>query len=85
MVEKTQMTSESISFELAIEKLQTTVKKLETGELSLEESLKNFEEGVRLTKYCQEMLKVAEQKVEILMQAGNTGNEALQPFRSNSG
>lgn len=67
------------SFESAIENLQQMVKKLESGELSLEQSLKFFEEGVRLTRVCQEYLRSAEQKVEILMKASSTGPE-LQPF-----
>lgn len=73
-------TQEKIGFETALEQLQATVKKLESGELSLEQSLKFFEDGVRLTRICQEHLSTAEQKVEILMKANAEGQVDLQPF-----
>jgi exodeoxyribonuclease VII small subunit len=68
------------SFETALEQLQATVKRLESGELSLEESLKQFEEGVRLTRACQEQLGAAEKRVELLMKASSEGGVELQPF-----
>jgi exodeoxyribonuclease VII small subunit len=58
--------SQKPSFEGALEQLQTAVKKLESGELSLEESLQCFERGIQLTRLCQEHLASAEQKVELL-------------------
>lgn len=67
------------SFETALERLQGVVKKLESGELGLEDSLKQFEEGVRLSKACQEQLTAAEQKVELLLKVGSEGVET-QPF-----
>jgi exodeoxyribonuclease VII small subunit len=67
------------SFEAALERLQGVVRKLESGELGLEDSLKQFEEGVRLSKLCQTQLAAAEQKVEILLKAGAEGVET-QPF-----
>lgn len=73
-------TQEKIGFEAALEQLQATVKKLESGELSLEQSLKYFEDGVRLTRICQEHLSTAEQRVEILMKANAEGQVDLQPF-----
>jgi len=73
-------TSAQPSFEAALEQLQATVKKLESGELNLEQALKSFEEGVRLTRVCQEQLTAAEQRVEILMQASADGKVDLQPF-----
>ena len=68
------------SFENALEQLQATVKRLESGELTLEDSLKHFEEGVRLTRACQEQLSVAEKRVELLMKANADGSVELQPF-----
>lgn len=56
-----------LSFEKAIETLQSTVKKLEAGELTLEASLQAFQEGVELTRTCQEYLKKAEQRVEVFL------------------
>ena len=69
-----------LSFETAIEQLQFTVKKLESGELSLEDSLKQFEEGVKLTRICQEHLTSAEQRVEVLMKINSEGQPVTQSF-----
>ncbi|MBI4926085.1 MAG: exodeoxyribonuclease VII small subunit [Bdellovibrio sp.] len=70
-----------LNFEEALEKLQATVKKLESGELSLEQSLACFEDGIKLTKHCQSKLLQAEQKVEILMQNGiQDGKLNIKPF-----
>lgn len=72
---------EKPSFESALEQLQSAVRRLESGELSLEESLKQFEAGVKLTRSCQEYLTTAEQRVEMLIKANNaTGEVELQPF-----
>ena len=54
-------------FESALEELEKIVQRMESGDQSLEESLKDFERGVTLTKACQNMLKNAEQKVEKLV------------------
>ena len=72
------------NFEVAYEKLQQSVKKLESGELSLEDSLKAFEEGVQLSRVCQEHLTAAEQKVELLVKVGPSGVET-KPFRKPEG
>ncbi len=55
------------SFENSIKELDTIVEKMESGELSLDESLKLFEKGVKLTRNCQKTLSDAEQKIEKLM------------------
>lgn len=57
-------------FEVSLEKLEKIVEKLESGELSLEDSLKQFEEGMRLSKFCEERLNEAKKKIEILMKDG---------------
>jgi exodeoxyribonuclease VII small subunit len=54
-------------FEAALEKLEEIVKKLEEGELSLDQSLKIFEEGVGLAQFCEKSLNEAEAKVEKLI------------------
>ena len=54
-------------FEASLEELEKIVERMESGDQSLEESLKDFERGVTLTKACQSMLKNAEQKVEKLV------------------
>ncbi|MEE9168535.1 MAG: exodeoxyribonuclease VII small subunit [bacterium] len=54
------------SFEEAIERLDEIVTNLETGEVALEESIKLFEEGMQLSKYCMEKLTEAERKLQKL-------------------
>ena len=55
-------------FDQAITELESLVEKLESGELSLEDSLKQFEKGIKLTRECQQALESAEQKVTTLVQ-----------------
>lgn len=54
-------------FEGSLQKLETIVNKMETGELSLEDALSHFEQGVSLARQCQQALKQAELRVEQLM------------------
>jgi len=54
-------------FEKALTELEQIVERMEQGELSLDESLKQFERGIALTRSCQTALQQAEQKVEILL------------------
>lgn len=63
---------EAIDFEASLEKLETLVNAMEEGDLSLEDSLKAFENGIRLTRECQRALQEAEQKVQILMDQDGT-------------
>ena len=58
-------------FEDCLQQLEKIVEQLERGDLSLEESLKLFEEGVRLSNACRQDLEAAEGKVEILMKQGD--------------
>jgi len=60
--------TKKIPFEKAMSELEDIVNKLEQGEVSLEDSLKNFERGIELTRNCQSALEEAEQKVHILTQ-----------------
>ena len=55
-----------IDFERALKELETLVSRMESGELSLDESLKAFERGVELTRKCQSSLEAAELKVQTL-------------------
>ena len=59
-------TDEKLSFEQAAEKLEALVKQLESGDLALEESMKLYEEGVRLTALCKKKLNEATLKIEEL-------------------
>ena len=58
----------SVDFEQSLADLQTLVERLENGELSLEDSLTAFEQGIRLTRDCQGALAQAEQKVQQLLE-----------------
>ncbi|HKF67409.1 MAG TPA: exodeoxyribonuclease VII small subunit [Vicinamibacterales bacterium] len=57
-------------FEAAIAELETVVKKLEDGELSLEQSLVLYERGVTLSKFCHARLEDAERRIELLNERG---------------
>ena len=61
----------SMDFEQQLASLEALVESLESGELSLEESLKSFEQGIAVARDCQAALKQAEQKVEVLMRQGD--------------
>lgn len=65
----------SMSFEEKINALENIVSQIEAGKMTLEESLKAYEEGVKITRECREVLSKAEQKVEILAQE-NANKEA---------
>src|SRR3989338_4544475 len=63
--------SEELKFEKAMEKLEKIVQDLESGEISLEEALKRYEEGVKLSRACQAKLAEAEKKIEMLTRGAN--------------
>ena len=71
----------AVDFEQQLASLEGLVNSLESGELSLEESLKSFEQGIKLARDCQAALKSAEQKVEVLMRQGD--ELVSQPFEDN--
>ncbi len=68
----------SVDFEQQLASLEALVESLESGELSLEDSLKSFETGIKVARECQQALKAAEQKVDILMRQGD--ELVSQPF-----
>ena len=65
-------------FEDSLAELEQLVEQMEQGDISLEESLKSFERGVKLTRTCQKALQEAEQKVQILLE--KNGQQTLEPF-----
>jgi exodeoxyribonuclease VII small subunit len=67
------------TFETSLEELERIVRELEQGELTLEKSLELFEQGVKLSRDCQERLSQAERRIEILMR-DNQGRAAVRPF-----
>ncbi|MCH6566809.1 MAG: exodeoxyribonuclease VII small subunit [Nitrospinae bacterium] len=55
-----------MKFEKAIKRLEAIVEQLEDGQIDLEKSLKLFEEGIKLARFCADKLQEAEQKIELL-------------------
>lgn len=76
-------TAKGADFEKSLGELESIVERLETGDLSLEESLKAFESGVKLTRECRDALEKAEQKVSKL--AGDDDEAGLEAFGDNDG
>ena len=68
-------------FETSLKKLEDIVKRLEGGSLSLEDSLKAFEEGVKYSAFCSGKLDDAERKVEILLKQKD-GSLKREPFET---
>lgn len=66
------------SFEDSLAKLEQITEELESGDLSLEESLKKFDEGVKLAEFCNRKLDEAQQKVNILLKKDGVRREV--PF-----
>jgi exodeoxyribonuclease VII small subunit len=66
-------------FEAALARLEEIVKELEAGDLPLEQSLKLFEEGIKLSRLCNKRLEDAERRVEILMK-DKAGAMTARPF-----
>ncbi len=67
-----------VNYEGTLKELEAIIEKMGSGELSLEDALKNFEKGVHLAKQCQQALTEAEQKVKILV--SQTGDFKTEPF-----
>ena len=67
------------SFESSLEALEQIVRQLEQGELPLEKSLELFEQGIRLSRECQERLGQAERRIEILLR-DNQGRPTVSEF-----
>ncbi len=61
--------SKSINFEKSLATLETIVQKMEKGELSLEEALKQYENGMTLVKTCQETLTQAQQRIQLVVES----------------
>jgi exodeoxyribonuclease VII small subunit len=68
-------------FETALKRLEEIVKKLESGDLTLDTSLELFEEGIQLSRLCHQKLGQAERRVEILLK-NNEGEQQAVPFET---
>jgi exodeoxyribonuclease VII small subunit len=73
--------SEAPDFETSLRKLEEIVKKLESGDLSLDSALELFEEGIKLSRFCHTKLEQAERRVEILLK-NSSGQPAAVPFET---
>lgn len=71
------MKSNKKNFEESISELEEIVRKLEDGELSLEESIEYFQKGVELSKLCNKKLDEAERKITMLLDNGNDEAEEV--------
>ncbi len=69
------------NFEMQLASLERIVRELEAGDLPLEESLRLFEEGVRLSRECQERLNQAERRIEVLLRDSD-GKPILEPLNA---
>jgi exodeoxyribonuclease VII small subunit len=71
---------DNASFEGALKALEEVVERLESGELSLEESLHCFEQGVQNAARCRKLLQEVETRVELLLKDAS-GEMAVEPFQ----
>ncbi|HEX8557801.1 MAG TPA: exodeoxyribonuclease VII small subunit [Pyrinomonadaceae bacterium] len=69
------------NFEAQLASLERIVRELERGDLPLEQSLELFEQGVKLSRECQERLNEAERRIEVLLRGGD-GSTVAAPFES---
>lgn len=74
---------EEINFEEAVKKLEQITAELEKGDLSLDESVKKFEEGIKLSKECNKILEDSEKRINILI--NNDGNITEENFLPKEG
>jgi exodeoxyribonuclease VII small subunit len=77
---KTKKSVKEPRFEEALASLERIVRDLEGGDLPLDDALKLFEEGVRLSRFCSKKLDEAEKRIEILMRSAD-GDDRPEPFR----
>ena len=73
------MARKSNEFEKAFQHLETIVKRLESEEMPLDESLQLFEEGIRLSRFCHQRLAEVEKKIELIL-ADAKGEPRVEPF-----
>lgn len=73
--------TEDLDFESALEKLQKIVEELEKGGLSLDQTLKEFNQGMQLLKFCNQKLDKAEKKIELMLKENNEFKKEV-PFDS---
>ncbi len=75
------MTRRTNDFEKSFQQLEKIVQRLETEELPLDESLELFEEGIRLSRFCNQKLEEVEKKIELIL-ADAKGQPRVEPFEA---
>lgn len=73
------MARKSNEFEKSFQQLESIVKRLEAEELPLDEALQLFEEGIRLSRFCNQKLEEVEKKIELIL-ADAKGQPRIEPF-----
>lgn len=73
------MSEKNLSFEQAIAELEEIVKRLEKGDLTLDESINFFKRGVEITRYCNKKLDAAERSITMLIEGENGITEKEMP------
>src|SRR4029434_7718192 len=79
MSNKTKKPAPEANFEQAMKRLEAIVEQMESGELSLEDLIVRYEEGMKLVKVCQERLAAAEQRIEIIPR-NSAGKPVIKKF-----
>lgn len=74
--------AQKMNFEKKLGRLEEIVQNMEEGDLALEDSLKMFEEGVKLSRECHEQLSQAEQRVQKLLQVNKDGSVESEPYQA---
>lgn len=69
-MEKKKSKDKELTFDKALGELEEIARQLDSGELGLEESIKRFEDGMKLSTFCQQSLEKAERKIEMLQKKG---------------
>lgn len=73
-----------VTFEKAIEKLESIVSELESGDLALDQSMKKYEDGIKLARFCQEKLEKAKARIDMLMKEPD-GTFTKKSFNAENG
>lgn len=76
------MADKEVKFESALEKLEEIVDKLESGDIGLDESIKQYEEGMKLLRFCTAKLEEVEKKIEILVKDKSGKVASSKPFKN---
>lgn len=84
MKNKEELETNDLDFEAALEKLQKIVEDLETGGLSLDKTLAEFSQGMKLLKFCHKKLDKAESEIELMLKENQEFTKEV-PFESELG